>query len=393
MVSNNPFRPGTASVPPLLAGRERILAAADLSLSSHGNNFGSFFVVHGPRGLGKTSLLNEIDERARRVDWATVKHEVTRNGPLLHPLLDQLEALDSLPRRLASRIRAVREEWSEQEQTLDLKLYRRTARRDPSKLPIADQFIDAVRQIISHQSDRAHGLVIGVDEVQNADPAELSVLGPLVQQVSALSDQSLMVALTGLPSLPQHLARAFTYSERWAFHPLDNLSLDDAALALAIPARQAGRQFDVDAVELAAATSRGYPFAIQLIGFNSWNISTGSTITIADVAAATAETNVQLAGGLYVQRWKAYAKLQRAYLAAAAHSIDSPAHTGDIATALGRSLQQLSTTRAALIASGALTSPEQGAVEEAIPGFLDYVRQLPESRELIAHFASGVAPD
>jgi len=376
-----------------LAGRDRILSAADLSLASHGNNFGSFFVVHGPRGLGKTALLNEIDERAKGVDWATVKHEMTRNGPLLHPLLDQLEALDSLPRRLASRIRAVREEWSEQEQTLDLKLYRRTARREPSRLPIADQFIDAVRQIISHHSDRAHGLVIGVDEVQNADPAELSVLGPLVQQVSARSDQSLMVALTGLPSLPRHLAQAFTYSERWAFHPLDNLSLDDAALALAIPARQAGRQFDIDAVELAAATSRGYPFAVQLIGFNAWNISTGSTITVADVAAATAETNVQLAGGLYVQRWKAYTKLQRAYLAAVAHSTDAPARTGNIANALGRSLQQLSTTRAALIASGALTSPEQGAVEEAIPGFLDYVRQLPESHELIARFARGVAPD
>lgn len=380
----NPFRPGTASVPPLLAGRDRVLDPVDVALASLGNNYGSFFAVYGPRGLGKTSVLKAIESRAGDAGWECVSHEVRRDAPLLRPLLDKLASTAGLPSRIAAKVTATREAWSEQEQTIDLKIYRRTARRTAVDLPITDQFLDTLLEIVEHLSERATGLVLLVDEVHNADPAELSILGPTVQRLSAESDKSAMIALAGLSSVPKHLSQAFTYSERWAFHPLDNLTVGDAALALALPARQAGKAFTVGAVDLAAELSRGYPFAVQLLGFNAWNIAGGDEITVDDVRAANEALAEQLASGLYAQRWTTVSALAKAYLAAAAHADNRPISTSEICDALGRQPNQLSSTRAVLIAAGTITSTSAGTIEEAIPGFFDYVRQQPDSLESVA---------
>jgi AAA ATPase domain len=382
-MTENPFRPGTASVPPLLAGRDQVLNPVDIALASHGNNYGSFFAVFGPRGLGKTSVLKAIEDRARNAGWATISTEVRRDAPLLRPLLDSISSIDGLPARLARKVSATRRAWSDHEQTLDLKVFRRTARRTSIELPITDQFVDTVSNVVAHLSDRAAGLALLIDEVQNADPGELSILGPTVQHLSAASDKSVMIALAGLSSVPHHLAQAFTYSERWAFHPLENLSVGDAALALAVPARESGKPFTGEAVDLAAQLSAGYPFAVQLIGFNAWNIATGTTIRVKDVRAANEALTDQLASGLYTQRWHAASALSKAYLAAAAHATSSPILTSEISAALGREPNQLSSTRAALIASGTITSTSSGSIEEAIPGFLDFVRRLPDTADLI----------
>ena len=361
-----------------------MLNPVDVALASHGNNYGSFFAVYGPRGLGKTSVLKAIQTRAAEAGWASVNHEVRRDAPLLRPLLDQLASIAGLPSRLASKVAETRQSWSEQEQTLDLKLYRRTAKRGPFELPITDQFIDTIMNVVEHLSDRASGLVLSIDEVQNADPGELSVLGPTVQRLSEAADRSVMIALAGLSSVPNHLGQAFTYSERWAFHPLDNLSAGDAALALALPAQQSGKPFTVDAVDLAAQLSRGYPFAVQLIGFNAWNIASGDEITIDDVQLANDALTEQLASGLYAQRWEAASPLSKAYLAAAAHAPSTPITTAHICEALGRQPNQLSSTRATLIAAGTITSTSSGTITEAIPGFFDYVSQQPDSIDAIA---------
>jgi len=157
-----------------LAGRHLILNLVDTALASHGNNYGSFLAVFGPRGLGKTSVLKAIGTRANDAGWATVAHEAGRGEPLLQPLLDQVASIGGLPARLAAKVAATRQAWSEQEQTLDLKLYRRTARRVATELPVTNQFTDAILDVVDHLSDRATGLVLSIDEVQNADPVELS---------------------------------------------------------------------------------------------------------------------------------------------------------------------------------------------------------------------------
>ena len=64
----NLFRPGSGDRPPHLAGREReIMAVAPMEADLRGRRAPSAdIVLHGPRGNGKTVLLDEIGGRLRQ---------------------------------------------------------------------------------------------------------------------------------------------------------------------------------------------------------------------------------------------------------------------------------------------------------------------------------------
>ena len=60
----------------------------------------------------------------------------------------------------------------------------------------------------------------------------------------------------------------------------------------------------------------------------------------------------------------------------------SPAHgaplrvsSGEVARFLGKTAQQLATTRDRVIRKGILHAPISGALEFSVPGFVDYVRR------------------
>ena len=65
--SGNPFRPGAGQMPPYLAGREAELALADKRLRqlAGGTAPAQGILFYGPRGNGKTVLLEHIAARAR----------------------------------------------------------------------------------------------------------------------------------------------------------------------------------------------------------------------------------------------------------------------------------------------------------------------------------------
>jgi hypothetical protein len=66
VATNNPFTPTFGSPPPLLAGREELLAEA---LDDGPGSAGRATLYTGARGAGKTVLLNEVEDTARERGW------------------------------------------------------------------------------------------------------------------------------------------------------------------------------------------------------------------------------------------------------------------------------------------------------------------------------------
>ena len=58
MSTPSPYRPGFATQPPLLAGRQHLLQLVETAVRTSGNRRQSFQVLYGPRGVGKTVLLD-----------------------------------------------------------------------------------------------------------------------------------------------------------------------------------------------------------------------------------------------------------------------------------------------------------------------------------------------
>ena len=68
--TRNPFRPGRGATPPYLAGRENEQGRIREILAdmADGDSPAADMVMYGPRGMGKTVLLNWLVDEAKKTD-------------------------------------------------------------------------------------------------------------------------------------------------------------------------------------------------------------------------------------------------------------------------------------------------------------------------------------
>ncbi len=381
MSTPSPYRPGFATQPPLLAGRQHLLQLVETSVRTSGNRRQSFQVLYGPRGVGKTVLLDRYAAIAIERKWAVIRHEARSPGDPIGAIVEQLHACSGLTKKLSRELLELRERWGEESQTLNLGIYRRESKRvRRDSISVAQQFAGAVLAVAEHCTKDQRGLMILVDEVQEVHSDELSVFGPIMQELSRRPELTAMIVCGGLPNTPGLVTDAITYGERMAFHAIENLDADATLQALAGPADTAGRPFDGDALAALADATGGYPYFVQLFGDYAWQTSNNhKRITLEDVHAAIDLARHDSERGLYVARWKKLPAGEQTYLTAMARiSASDAVRTGDIAAALGKPITALSAVRNRLLDRGIIVAPSVGYVAASIPGFLDYVLAVSE---------------
>lgn len=229
------------------------------------------------------------------------------------------------------------------------------------------------------EGDRHRGLIVLIDEIQAADPDGLRTLAYTWQHLqSEGEDVPAAVYAAGLPNAADAISSAVTFSERFAYRPLPPLQPADEELALAIPARQLGVDWDRDAVSLAVSIARGYPYLVQLIGDAAWAAAgrpdPGALITVADVQIGKRTVDADL-DALFQARWANSSAREREFMAAMAQEGDGPIMRRTIADRLGVTSQSLSVVRARLIDKGQIQATLHGAVEFTVPGFSQFVRR------------------
>jgi hypothetical protein len=273
----NPFRPGAGHMPPFLAGRKeeeaqfRRLLKQDTILEN--------LILTGLRGLGKTVLLETFKPIAIQEGWLWVGTDFT-------------ETLSVSEGNLALRIIT---DLSVVTSALTLTIGNKTeAGFGSADLPILQpvnftflhkQYEDApglvtdklkhvlefVHSLVS-QTDR-RGIIFAYDEAQNlSDNAAkeqypLSVLLDVFQSIQR-KGIPFMLALSGLPTLFPKLVEARTYAERmFRVVSLQPLGEEDRREAITKPVADSHCpiQFSDESVEDIAGLSAGYPYFIQFI--------------------------------------------------------------------------------------------------------------------------------
>ena len=114
----NPFAPGAGSQPPELAGREEIIATADTALQRVllGRPSQSQMLL-GLRGVGKTVLLNKIEQIAEEHGYLTSFIEAPEDRklvdllyPKIHQVLRKLSLSEQAKSASYAALRALRDE-------------------------------------------------------------------------------------------------------------------------------------------------------------------------------------------------------------------------------------------------------------------------------------------
>ncbi|AAT89207.1 conserved hypothetical protein [Leifsonia xyli subsp. xyli str. CTCB07] len=389
----DPYRPGAGRVPPLLAGRENLLAQFDTTLvQATGTGEGPRpQVLFGLRGVGKTSLLNEFVLRAREQRWLIVKIEATPDRSLgkaiAQALYRPLRDMRTLTERGQDFVqRAMRVFTSFQlrfdpqgNATFGFNIEPERGVADTGELP-AD-LVDVLTAIGTAARENGIALLLAIDELQDAPLEDLRTLNVALHELGQDPFPVPVVFVgAGLPSLPAVLADATSYAERlYDYRFIGLLDEQDTRDAFTVPARAQGVYWNDDALDAVVEHAAGYPYFVQVAGHYSWEGRSGARIPLKAATDGIAKAQREVDEGLYRSRWERSTPAQREFMAAMVVDEGRPSSIADLVVRLGRRRSSdLSVARRDLIAAGHIFAPERGYVAFTVPDMDDYIRRQPE---------------
>jgi DNA-binding CsgD family transcriptional regulator len=223
-------------------------------------------------------------------------------------------------------------------------------------------------------------LVLFIDEMQYVEEAELAALISTLHRCAQMQLPVTLVA-AGLPQLVGQLGKAKSYAERlFEFSAIGPLDRAAAALAIVVPARRMGADFDDDAVDEILRQTDGYRYFLQEWGKHSWNVATTRPLRRPDVVTATDSALAELDASFFRVRLDRLTPAEKRYLRAMAALGAGPHRSGDIAAVLARSVKNVAPTRSNLIRKGMIYSPAHGDTAFTVPLFDAFMRRaMPDS--------------
>ncbi|HEY4079945.1 MAG TPA: ATP-binding protein [Burkholderiaceae bacterium] len=378
----NPFAPGAGSQPPELAGREHILEDANVALQRAllGKPSRSQMLL-GLRGVGKTVLLNKIEELAEKAGHLTSFIEAPEGRslsellvPKLNQVLRKLSVTESAKthahkalRALRSFVSAFKVSYGELSVSVD---------PEPGVADSGDIENDLPELIVcvgeaARAAGRAWTLLI--DEVQYLKPADLAALIVALYKVNQRELPVLFFG-AGLPQVAALSGDAKSYAERLFHYPaVGALLKEDAKTAIRQPIENEQEHITESALNEIYQKTRGYPYFLQEWGYQCWNIATGNRIDISDAQEAAGRATRRLDDGFFKVRFDRLTPKEREYVIAMAQLGPGPYRSSDIAEALGETHQSLGPRRSKIISKGMIYSPSHGDIAFTVPLFNEYL--------------------
>ena len=383
----NPYAPGAGTQPPELAGRDELRETARIALERAriGRPAKSIIMV-GLRGVGKTVLLDRILADSENGGISTLRIEAPENRSLPSILAPQLrlallklsnrEAAKQLAQRalrgLAGFVGALKVKYQDIEVGLDFEPEPGLADNGDLEADMQDLF-EAVGA--AAQADETC-IALFVDEIQYVKEDQLAALITALHRTSQRQLPVVMVG-AGLPQVRGRLGQAKSYAERlFDFPEIGALSIEDARVAIAKPARSEGVEIESDALNAIVARTLGYPYFLQEWGKHVWDVAERSPITVAAVEVASKQAVAALDESFFLVRFDRLTPSEKRYLRAMASLGTGPHRSGDIANILGRPVTSLAPTRNQLIGKGMIWSPSHGDTAFTVPMFDEFMRRI-----------------
>jgi hypothetical protein len=343
-------------------------------------------LLTGLRGVGKTVLLNTIEQEAEAMGYKTIlteAHEQKSLGVLLAlPLRKILFALDRAANagNKAKRALAVLKGFAgtvkvkvgEFELGLDIEPERGTA----DSGDIEEDLPNLLLAVAEAAKEKNTAVAILIDEVQYLARQEISAL---IMALHKMQQKQLPLVFigSGLPILPALAGDSKSYAERLLQFPvIGPLSKTDAAKALQDPVNEVGIKFTNEAIEEIFELTEGYPYFLQEWGYQAWNRANHSPIDLAMIQDTTARVIERLDENFFRVRFNRLTPTEKTYLRAMAELGPDPQRSSDVAHLLKAKPSNLGPIRSSLIKKGMIYSPAHGEMAFTVPLFDEFMRRV-----------------
>lgn len=356
--SANPFKPTAGAEPPVLAGRKKVIDDFTDGLTEGPGAPGRLMRISGPRGSGKTVLLTELGDIAKGKGWVVVD-ETAGKG-----------LVDRITERLARQL-------PEANASMDIDLgFVKAHAGVSSGTGGAD-----IRTVLDEAAGRIgkKGVLVTVDEVQDADKGEMAAISQAVQHlIREKKDVAFVFAGLTMGVADFINGEAMTFLRRAKAEQLKSIPDDDVAAAFEKTFGDSGMPIAGNALSAAVAATGGYAYMVQLVGYNVWKVARrhfgeSPAVTTEDVREGAEMAMEDYVEAVIEPALSRLSKRAMSYLVEMSGS-DGPSSTGCVAKSLGVPAQSLSNVRASLIAKQVIEPTEaRGYVDFAIPWMREYV--------------------
>lgn len=373
----NPFTPGAGCPPHELAGRGEVLEEARILLGrTIRRKPEKSMLLTGLRGVGKTVLLNTMEQEAITQGYRTIIFEVNEAQglgvklvPALRNLmfeLDRIQGSKEFVKRglmiLRNFVGSIKMNYGD----FGVELDPLPGIADTGNLEI--DLPDLFLCVAEAAKAKGTGVALFIDEIQLLKTEELAGLIMAMHKLQQKQAPFVLIA-AGLPTLPRLAGDAKSYAERLFSYPIiGQLQRAEADEALQIPAASENADFSPDALAEIYQYTQGYPYFLQEWGYQVWKLAEGHHITLADVQAAEKIVTQRLDMNFFRVRYDRLTDGEKRFMQAMAFC-KLPCRSSDIAEKLGMKLSALTPMRANLIRKGMIYSPRHSLLDFSVPLF------------------------
>jgi len=340
-------------------------------------------ILVGLRGVGKTVLLNKLNEGAEAEGFRTAQMEAHEGKtlpellvPPLRSILLSVNTMANAREKAGRALRAMKGFLAGLKITLG-----EVSVGIDAEAGVADSGdLEAdLPELISAIGEAAKAagrpIAIFLDEMQYLSPKEFSALIMSIHRVNQRSLPLILVG-AGLPQILGLAGNSKSYAERLFRYPeIGALNEEDAILALQNPAKAEGARFAREAIDRVLEVTERYPYFLQQWAYEAWNLSEAPLISLATVERASTAAIAELDQSFFKVRFDRCNPSEKKYMRALAELGRGKHRSGDVAEALGVKVTSIAPTRSALIKKGMIYSPSHGDTAFTVPLFDQYMRR------------------
>lgn len=389
----NPYTPGAGFMPAYLAGRETLVENAESYLASIQSRYPQQSVIYyGLRGVGKTVLLNRIEDAADNLNILYVHIEATESGrergekqfkftgKLLNALnkfifeISTKEKAKDFARKCTALLKSFSLTYDVSEGTFGLDLNQDIPR---SSGCYADDLTEIMVQLGKSALRSEDTICIFVDEVQYLSEEELGGLIAAIHRCNQLR-LPIMVFCAGLPKILKIAGEAYSYAERlFKYEVVDALPPADAEDAIREPAKDFDVNYTAEAVQRIIAITGGYPYFIQQFCNVIWQKAAEHTsIGLSDVLAVEHEFFKVLDAGFFAVRYDRCTHAEKSFMTAMVKCGELPCTISNVARVMGRQAKSISPVRGQLIGKGMIYPTAHGEIDFTVPQFDNFIKRV-----------------
>ena len=381
----NPYRPGAGMSPAYLAGRDNTINEAQNILQAINYGYSSRSVVYyGLRGVGKTVLLNYIENLADEMDLPSEYMEIAERDRSfqyqmalhIYKLINRLSLLKNIESHIKKAL-SILKAFTIKYGCDDISIEVNPANGISDTGNLANDMTELFLALGVIAQKQNKGVVLFIDEIQYIKDSEFEALMEAIHRTNQ-KNYPIVIFSAGLPKIAKVAGDVKSYAERlFDFIEIDSLNNEEAKLALIEPAKRFQINYTDDAVNKIIEITQGYPYFLQEYGKWVWECKKEeSIIDIKIVNKAYDKFEQSLDKAFFKVRHDRATAREIEFMTAMVACEKLPSSTKEIANIMGESIQAISPLRAQLIHKGFIYAAKRGEVDFTVPQFDKYLKRV-----------------